>query len=232
MTGTVGTLLALAGLALGTGLGWILSLRVFSRRLREQRRALEQAQSEARTDPLTGLANRKAFEEQLSLLTAIARRYGGPMALMLFDVDGLKQVNDSQGHAAGDAALVHFASVLRGAPRESDLAARVGGDEFAVLLPQTDSRGAGVLAERVRQALQTAPCRWPQDVASSPGAEKLNTPPAGALVFRASAGIAEWHSGDTPAQLLERADQALYRAKQSGGSRGAAGHRSSDNSTR
>jgi diguanylate cyclase (GGDEF)-like protein len=142
------------------------------------------------------------------------------MSLILFDIDGLKPMNDAQGHAAGDAALVHFARVLRSAARESDLAARVGGDEFAALLPQTDARGAEVLAERVRTALKTNPCRWPQSVAA-PAADRLSPPPAGALVLRASAGIGEWHPEDSPAQLIERADQALYRAKQSGGDRDA-----------
>jgi diguanylate cyclase (GGDEF)-like protein len=219
MTSTVGFLLVLAGLALGTGLGWVLSQHLSSRRLRDLREALTRAQSEARTDSLTGLGNRKAFEEQLELLTAIARRYGGPLALILFDLDGLKRVNDTQGHAAGDAALVHFASVLRGAARESDLAARVGGDEFAALLPQTDARGAGVLAERIHRALQSA-------------VESSSASPAGVSVLRASTGIAEWRPDETPAALFARADEALYRAKQAKDDPVAANYRSSDNSTR
>src|SRR4029077_8876854 len=128
MTGAVGILAGLTGLALGIFLGWKLSHRLLSLRLSEQQRALERAQSEARTDPLTGLWNRKAFDEHLATLTAVSRRYGTPLSIVLFDVDDLKQINDQHGHAAGDAALVHFANVLCDSSRAADFLARVGGD--------------------------------------------------------------------------------------------------------
>jgi diguanylate cyclase (GGDEF)-like protein len=186
-------------------LGWQLARLYYARRLRNQNRALERAQSEARTDPLTALWNRKAFDEQLALLTAIARRYGQPLSLVLFDLDAFKRINDVYGHAAGDAALGGFASVLRESSRESDFLARVGGDEFAILLPHTDSRGAGVLAERVRRSLETA--TW-----HVPGGPQSATVP-----LAASGGIAEFHPDETPAGMVARADRALYSAKHAGG---------------
>src|SRR6516225_2789036 len=101
MTATLAIVFALLGLALGVGLGWFLARRAFVQQLLEQSRALETAQREARTDSLTGLANRKGFDEHLALLSAIARRYKSGLALALFDLDGLKQINDRLGHAAG-----------------------------------------------------------------------------------------------------------------------------------
>jgi diguanylate cyclase (GGDEF)-like protein len=184
--------LALLGLALGLGLGWLGARRRYRRRLDIESRALETALREARTDALTGIANRKAFDEHLELLSAIARRYDSALALALFDFDGLKQLNDRHGHAAGDAALVRFATVLRHLSRESDFVARVGGDEFAVLMPQTGREGAAALVRRISQAL----------------AEGADPAP-----LRASAGIAELAAGQPPAQLLEHADRALYAAK-------------------
>src|SRR5260370_37573931 len=153
MTAAVGIIFALLGLALGVGLGCFLTRRALIQRLDEQSRALEVAQREARTDTLTGLANRKAFDEHLELMSAIARRYKSGLALALFDLDGLKQINDRLGHAAGDAALAHLGRVLRRSSRESDFVSRIGGDEFALLLPQTDFEGAGVVAPRISQTL-------------------------------------------------------------------------------
>jgi diguanylate cyclase len=209
---------ALLGLALGLGLGWLGARRLFVRRLAEHSRTMEAALREARTDALTGIANRKAFDEHLERLSAIARRYGTPLAVALFDLDGLKQLNDRHGHAAGDAALARFAAVLRRSSRESDFIARVGGDEFAVLLPQTGHEGAAALARRISQALGEGADPWP---------------------LRASAGVAELASGQSPAQLLECADQALYASKHAGESGivsiaggGPGDQRSSDTSTR
>jgi diguanylate cyclase (GGDEF)-like protein len=218
MTVTEAIAVALLGLGLGGGLGWALTRRAYRKRLHEQSQSLEQAKCEARTDALTGLANRKGFDEQLALMTAIARRYNSGLALALFDLDGLKQMNDQHGHAGGDAALVHFARVLTSSSRESDFVARIGGDEFAVILPQSDLDGAGVLARRILKALGES--RAPTSVS-------------------ASAGVAEFEAGQSPAQLLERADRALYSAKQAGGTRPVGNaadvsgdHRSSDSSMR
>jgi diguanylate cyclase (GGDEF)-like protein len=217
----------LSALGLGVILGWLLSRRFFARRFLDQNLALERAHSEARTDPLTALWNRKAFDEQLALLTAIARRYGQPLSVVLFDLDAFKRINDAYGHAAGDAALVRFAGVLRDSSRDSDFLARVGGDEFAILLPHTDSRGAGVLAERIRRSLESTRGRMP------------GGPQSATVPVIASGGIAEFVPEQTPADMVERADRALYSAKHAGGGvvvtseRGVpAGQRSSESSTR
>jgi|SRR5579872_3056410 len=209
------TLLALAGLCLGAIAGWMLAQRAKALNLASLRRKLEQAQSEARTDPLTGLWNRKAFDERLTMLAAITRRYGGSLALVLFDVDNFKQINDRFGHAAGDAALVHFARVLRQASRESDVVARLGGDEFAALLPQTDSAGATALAERFRKSLQSRVAVAGDHTAQSAAASAGGVSAEG-ISLRFSAGVAEFDRGQ-PADFVERADRALYRAKQAGG---------------
>lgn len=112
------------------------------------RRRAERAEAEALTDPLTGLVNRRGWELLLQREEQRCRRYGGLASVLVLDLDGLKAVNDSQGHAAGDAVLRRAAQVLRGAVRSADVTARLGGDEFAVLAVETDLPAA--LAERDR----------------------------------------------------------------------------------
>jgi len=219
MSGAAGILLALSGLGLGTFLGWKLSHRRLHRTLVEVQQALERAKSEACTDSLTKLWNRAAFDEQLRLWTAICRRYGGTVSLILLDLDAFKQVNDRKGHAAGDAALMHLAGILRDSSRESDVAARVGGDEFAILLPHTDLDGARTLAERIRRRVEASPCAWPPDALRTVAPQSTSLPAAQSIALRVSAGISEFHVEQTPARFVEQADQALYRAKQSGGNR-------------
>lgn len=198
----VAILLALGGLALGIGIGWMLAARSFGPRL-------AQALGEARTDPLTGLWNRKSFDEHLVVLLSIARRYLSPLSLVMLDVDHLKQINDRFGHAAGDAALEHVGRVLRGSVRDSDVVARIGGDEFALLLPQTDSQGAAALGTRIREALGRTPVDWPgRDPVPEATAENSES-----IAVLASTGIATFQENDTAADLLERADRDLYQAK-------------------
>lgn len=213
MSSGVGVLLTTAGMALGAALGWIVSRRAWRARLAEQERALEKALIEARTDSLTNLRNRKAFDEHLAAFTAVARRYGGPLSLVLFDMDGLKRINDLRGHAAGDAALVLFAQVLRESSRESDVLARMGGDEFAALLPQTDGAGAVAFVERIRKGLLTVPSEAPAPDASEPAATAAPEGREVELDLRVSAGIAVYQPGMTTADLFQAADAALYRTK-------------------
>jgi len=149
--------------------------------------------SAARTDPLTGLANLRAWDEALSREIARATRHGRPFSILMLDFDGLKAVNDSQGHQAGDRALRTAVSAWLSILRASDLLARVGGDEFAAALPHCDRDGAVALGERLR--------------ASTPSGETC------------SVGVAEWRPGETEAALCERADQALYAAKGAGRNR-------------
>ena len=152
----------------------------------------------ARTDALTGLRNQRLFEERLEAEAARAARYGEPLSLLLFDLDGLKAVNDRHGHAAGDAVLRAVADALRQGARQTDLAARVGGDEFALIAPSTDRHAAVALGERIRSL-----------VAGQGGHDAT-----------VSVGIACTGRGRQPhAFLREVADTALYEAKRQGRNR-------------
>jgi len=174
------------------------------RRLDGIARQLEQARDEARRnrlladlDGLTGLHNRRYFHELLAREVARAQRYGRELALVVFDLDDFKSINDRLGHLAGDAVLAETAERARGVVRSADIACRVGGDEFAVLLPEASGREAELLYRRLQRA-----------VASRPVAE------AGSVSV--SAGIAELQADDEPNAFFERADKALYRAKERG----------------
>lgn len=151
-------------------------------------------------DPLTGVMNRRAFE--LALTQAHARfQRGQPYALVMLDMDFFKQLNDKLGHAAGDAALKAMVTVMRPCVREVDALARLGGEEFAVLLVQTDQSGAALVAERMRAMLQALQFEWKGQP----------------WTLSASFGIAEAQPGDGSAEpVLARADRALYMAKRLG----------------
>ena len=110
----------------------------------------------ARTDPLTGVANFRWFEEEAQREMYSSRRYGGPLSLIYLDLDDFKKINDERGHAAGDEILRAVASALRTSLRPTDLVARIGGDEFVVLLPHTDRPGAEAVVSRVRSELAPA----------------------------------------------------------------------------
>lgn len=149
------------------------------------------------TDALTGICNRRCFDSSLETLFKQAKRYGTEFSLLVMDVDRFKRYNDDFGHPQGDIALREVARVLRGLARESDLVARLGGEEFSVLLPRTGPEGAMTLAERFRQGVETA--AWP------------NRP------ITISVGVATFAANEeTPERLLKRADEALYRAKDNG----------------
>jgi diguanylate cyclase (GGDEF)-like protein len=159
-----------------------------------------QLAAEAHRDPLTGLANRRRFQEVLRAEMARVQRSGQAVSLVLLDVDHFKHVNDTHGHPAGDAVLVGVARVLVAGTRAYDLPARVGGEEFAVLLPQTTLDRAHQVAERIRVAMASA--------SLLPGAADSVT---------VSLGVAQSQTvGDSPSALLARADAQLYRAKRSG----------------
>ena len=145
---------------------------------------------QARSDPLTGLGNRKALMEDFSRLLASAHRRGAPVSLVAPDLDGLKAVNDRSGHAAGDQLLCLFARLLQESLRAQDLAVRAGGDEFMLLLPDTDATGARGLLERLQRAA----------AAVSPE-------------VRFSAGVATSSADATVDWLLALADDALYAQK-------------------
>jgi diguanylate cyclase (GGDEF)-like protein len=159
----------------------------------------------ATTDSLTGLLNPRAFDQRLRQEVARAARYGDPLALFVIDLDGLKRINDHQGHQAGDRALQSVASAIRHELREIDVAARLGGDEFGVLAPRTDETAAAVLGDRVRVL----------------AAERLAA--AVGQPFTVSVGAACLGPTDsrigTTSSLMRSADTALYEAKRQGGNR-------------
>jgi diguanylate cyclase (GGDEF)-like protein len=157
----------------------------------------------ASVDALTGLTNRRHFHEIAERELPRARRYDTPLALILVDLDHFKLINDAHGHLVGDRALVHAATLLASALRETDVIARHGGEEFAVLLPMTDRDGAAEVAERCRRRLADTP---------------LVTDGAGPIKVTASFGVtgcAGSRCGSLD-DLLREADAALYRAKHAG----------------
>lgn len=164
-------------------------------------------QKQAFEDGLTGLLNRQALERMLPRELAAAERLGRPLTLVMIDVDLLKPINDTWGHAAGDRALKNMAAAISGALRQSDLAFRLGGDEFMLLLPATDEAGARTVVERVREMLSR-----------DAGLRQAGTGPDGRNVTF-SAGIAVGTPGVSAADLIEQADRAMYRAKHAGGNR-------------
>jgi diguanylate cyclase (GGDEF)-like protein len=157
---------------------------------------------QAVTDDLTDLANRRRFIESLGQEVARSARLETPLALVLFDLDHFKLVNDRCGHQVGDDVLRSAADVIRARVRETDLAARIGGEEFAVILPGTDLEGAVSLAENLRRDI-------------SVGVEL----PDNDLILTASFGVAEHHPGEAAETLIGVADRALYRAKAEGRNR-------------
>ncbi|MCU4182841.1 diguanylate cyclase [Acidiferrimicrobium sp. IK] len=151
----------------------------------------------ATTDPLTHLANRRTFEEELARASTVASRLGNPVSVVLLDLDHFKAVNDTYGHPAGDAVLLAAAARMRAVSREYELLARVGGEEFALLLPNGDRGEAVAAAERLRDALSREPIRG--------------------MRLTASAGTATMSgSAATPSALVAAADAALYASKRAG----------------
>ncbi|MEO3927909.1 diguanylate cyclase [Micromonosporaceae bacterium B7E4] len=176
----------------------------------ENVRMHEEAQRLSLTDPLTGLWNYRYLKESIRREIERASRFGRMLSVLALDLDRFKEVNDTYGHAAGDAVLAEFAQRIRGAMREVDLAFRQGGEEFVVLLPETDARGAATVAERLGAAVRETPMA----IRPRPGA----VTPVGALVsVTVSIGVAVYpdHAATGP-QLLVAADEALYAAKAAG----------------
>jgi diguanylate cyclase (GGDEF)-like protein len=156
---------------------------------------------QARTDALTGLLNRRGFEMQIAFALALARRSGRPLSLITVDVDQFKQVNDTYGHEAGDEVLRRLALTLATRLRTSDVVARLGGEEFVALLPDTDLDGAQSIAEALVAAV-----------------DEQRDPVVGQITV--SAGVSMMRSAqDDGADLLRRADAALYDAKGQGRNR-------------
>ncbi len=165
-----------------------------AQRLRREQRA-------ATTDALTGLLNRRGFEERFAEELARAERHGEVLSLLVIDCDGLKTINDLDGHTTGDRALQQLAASARANKRVSDPAARFGGDEFAIVLAGADANEATEIAERIRTTLAAEPL----------GSGHHLTASIGLAVFP--------DDGQTTDELLQAADAALYHAKREGGNR-------------
>ncbi len=159
----------------------------------------------ATTDGLTGLCNHRHFQERLANEVERAQRSAQPLSLLLLDIDHFKKVNDSYGHPCGDEAIRRLAAILKRQARQIDLAARYGGEEFVMVLPDTPSKGAKVVAERIRKEFQK---------------EVFRAPDGGTFQATVSLGLAVYpRDGKKKAELIDRADRALYQAKRSGRNR-------------
>jgi diguanylate cyclase (GGDEF)-like protein len=153
----------------------------------------------AQVDPLTGLYNRRLAEERLASEASRSERYGNPLTVISFDLDKFKDINDAYGHHAGDLVLKHFARRLESAIRKSDIAARMGGDEFLVLLPECTTVQVQTMISRLRpMEIEFGPSKIP-------------------IFF--SAGWVGYEKGETTEQFLQRADRILYAEKRSGKTR-------------
>ncbi|MFL5318020.1 MAG: diguanylate cyclase [Myxococcaceae bacterium] len=161
----------------------------------------EQMEKMATTDGLTGLLNHRTFQQRADENTAQAKRYGRKMSIILTDIDHFKSVNDTYGHPTGDLVLKGVAQIVKDKARDTDIVARYGGEEFAIIMPETDARGAQIIAERIREAVM---------------AEIFQTE-VGPLKVTLSLGIATYpDSGQDKQTLIDLADQCLYHAKRHG----------------
>ena len=171
-------------------------------RMEEQAQEIDRSRAEARTDMLSGVANRKALDEKLQYLLTNFKRTGEPFVLVLADVDHFKWINDTHGHPAGDRVVGHVGEFLKNFVRSGDFVSRYGGDEFAIVLPQT----ALETGERIGERVCTAIARNNFDIGLR--GERA------AMTF--SVGVAAVTEGDTIEALLARVDRALYKSKSSG----------------
>ena len=167
-------------------------------------KAMTDLETMSRSDGLTQLFNRSHWQSRLVEEFSRAQRYNQSMSLLLFDLDHFKSVNDTYGHLAGDMVLMRVADVIRGALRDSDVAGRYGGEEFAVILPCTDMEGSFVVAERLRAAIAAESVKYEDQV----------------LKFTSSFGLVEFQPEfDNAEVMIAKADEALYQAKDQGRNR-------------
>jgi diguanylate cyclase (GGDEF)-like protein len=167
------------------------------RDLDESRNRIAFLERLADEDSLMPIANRRAFVRELTRMMAFAQRYGTPASVIYFDLDGLKAVNDEHGHAAGDGALQHIAQILVDSVRNTDVVGRLGGDEFGVLLVQTEEETAVRKAESLAETIRARPLLWQ-------GKE---------IALSAAYGVHSFHGTENAAEALDAADRAMYERK-------------------
>lgn len=173
----------------------------FASSKRALERANEQLAKLSMTDRLTGLLNRGTWENLVDAEYERFRRYGQATSLVMFDIDHFKRVNDTYGHLAGDEVIRHTAQVTRNNIRQSDSAGRYGGEEFGIILPETDAESARVICGRIREAIENS---------------TVSTT-AGDIRYTVSMGIAQLtETPENYMQWMQKADEALYKAKESG----------------
>lgn len=174
-----------------------------SRIMEELQRDLDNVRKEAMTDGLTGLSNRKSFDAAIRRVSEEAAESGMPYSLLMVDIDHFKSFNDNFGHQIGDQVLRLVARTLTDGVKGRDIACRYGGEEFAIILPETPLEAAITVGNALRRAIAT------KDVINRNTGEKLGR-------ITMSVGAAEYNGGEDPADLIERADAALYTAKHNG----------------
>lgn len=160
----------------------------------------EKTQRQAKTDGLTGMLNHRTFYETLEAELRRAQRYGGKLSIIMADIDNLKPINDSLGHRAGDMAIKQIARRITACIRQIDIAARYGGDEFSVILPNTTLSDASVVAERMVNMVKSTPMLWEQNK----------------VALSISVGVGQYDGENCAGDVAKTTDQALYAAKQAG----------------
>jgi diguanylate cyclase (GGDEF)-like protein len=160
----------------------------------------EKIQHQATTDGLTGLVNHKTFYDVLEKELRRSRRYGGKICLIMIDIDNLKKINDTYGHRAGDKVVREISKRIKKSVRQIDIAARYGGDEFAVILPNTSLSDTVFAAERMLNAVSHSPIAWKKE----------------RIEVSISVGLGEYESTTSPEEITILSDQALYTAKEAG----------------
>jgi diguanylate cyclase (GGDEF)-like protein len=168
------------------------------RELEQSRQRIAYLEQLADQDSLAPVANRRAFVRELSRTIAFSERYNSPSSVIYFDVNGLKPINDTYGHPAGDAALMQIADALVENVRESDIVGRLGGDEFAVILSHGDEEAAREKAETLSATIESQPLDWN----------------GAAIPLRVSWGVYTFRGGDSAGEALAAADRAMYAHKQ------------------
>jgi diguanylate cyclase len=184
-------------------------LKASQNEIQDLRNNLEKANNEAREDVLTGINNRRAFDEHIEKMTEAAHENHSDLCLLMMDIDHFKQFNDTWGHQIGDEVLKVVAAAIRRTVRGKDIIARFGGEEFAVLLPETPTNGAHIVAENIRKL-----------IANNRLKKKNSTESLGQITI--SIGVTRFKCGDkdeTVEAFIKRADRALYSAKENGRNR-------------